>query len=255
MHCEKSKDRELFDKVAEDYARKDVVRSTAVVRRHKLVKCLEFLLKTRDSVGTILEIGCGVGAPSWHLEGFYDKYVGVDYSEKIIEQAQLHKVNENVRFIAADLLNLNIDVRADLVFADGVLHHISDLDKLMESLKSVAMPGAYFVAREPHRLNPIVRLLRWTRKRLDSSYSREQQFFKPAELVNLFEGHGFADISYEFMGFFSTPFGEVILKPEWLFAGVSRTAILIDSVLDKILPRFLKFMSWDVVVKARFPGA
>ena len=249
----KSKDHKLFNRIAQDYAKKDIVPSTAVVRKHKLIKSLDFLLDKKKGLGTILEIGCGVGAPSWHLEGCYDEYVGVDCSEKIIEQAELQKRNSKVKFIVSDLSNLNINLKADLIFADGVLHHITDLDILMKSLKSVAMPGAYFVAREPHRMNPIVRFLRWIRKKVDASYSEEQHFFKPSELVDLLKRNDFEDISCKFIGFFSTPFGEVILKPHWLFLRISKLTVLIDSFLEAILPHFLKSMSWDVVVRAKFP--
>jgi len=248
-----SKDHELFDRIAHDYAKKDRVQSTAMVRKHRLMTCLDFLPDKKKNLGTIVEIGCGVGAPSWHLEGHYDKYVGIDYSEELIKQAELQKTSKRVTFIVADVLNLNINLKGNLIFADGVLHHIPDLDTLMKSLKSVAIPSAYFVAREPHRVNPIVRFLRWTRKKVDASYSKEQRFFKPSELVDLLKRNNFEDISYKYIGFFSTPFGEVILKPQWFFSKISKLVIFVDSLLDKILPNSLKFMSWDVVVRAKFP--
>lgn len=253
MESRQSKDHELFNRIAGDYARKDVVQSTAVVRKHKLIKSVDFLLSEEKGLGTILDIGCGVGAPSWFLEGHYDTYIGIDCSEKLIEQAELHKKSSSVRFVVADLTNMEIDANADVVLAVGVLHHITELDAVMTSIKNVAKPGAYFVAIEPHRMNPFVQLLRRIRKRIDSSYSEEQRFFKPSELVDLLEKNGFEDISYKFHGFISTPFGEVILKPQWLFSRISQAAVFFDSVLDRILPTFLKFMSWNVIIRARFP--
>lgn len=247
------KDRELFNKIAEDYAGKDTVQSTAIVRKHRLIKCLGFLLEKKENIGTLFEIGCGVGAPSWHLDGLYDKYVGIDHSAALIKQAELRKKSSKVSFIAADLLNLKISLKADVIFADGVLHHITDLDMLMKSLKTVAAPGAYFVAREPHSMNPIVQFMRWTRKKIDPSYSKDQCFFKPSRLIDLLAKHDFEEISYKYIGFLSTPFGEVILKPQWLFLRLAKLTILIDSVFDNILPQFLKFLSWNMVVMAKFP--
>jgi len=251
--AQQSKDHELFDRIAQDYVKKDVVQSTAIVRKHRLITCMDFLPDKKKNLGTIIEIGCGVGAPSWHLEGYYDRYIGIDYSEELIKQAKLQKTSDRVTFIVADVLNLNMNLKGNLIFADGVLHHIPDLDTLMKSLKGVAMPGAYFVAREPHRMNPVVQFLRWIRKKVDASYSKEQRFFKPSELVDLLKRNNFEDISYKFIGFFSTPLGEVVLKPQWFFLRVSKLAILVDSLFDKILPNFLKFISWDVVVRAKFP--
>lgn len=253
MEPRKAKDQNLFNRIATDYAKKDVTASTAIVRKHKQIKSLDFLLNTKKNLGTIVEIGCGVGAPSWHLEGYYDEYIGVDYSQGLIEQANLQKKTDKAHFVAADLINLALDTKADIVFAVGVLHHVTELDTMMESLKHIAKPEAYFVAIEPHRLNPIVQFMRWIRKKVDKSYSEDQIFFKPSELVDLLNRNGFEEISYRFDGFFSTPFGEVILKPQWLFSRISKAAVFIDSMLDKILPNFLKFMSWSVIVRAKFP--
>lgn len=253
MESKQAKNHELFDRIAGDYAKKDVVRSTAVVRKHKLLKSVDFLLGSEKGLGTIIDIGCGVGAPSWFLDGHYDTYIGIDYSEKLIEQAELQKRSDKASFVAVDLTNMQLDVEADVVLAVGVLHHITELDAVMTSIKGIAKPGAYFVAIEPHRMNPIAQLMRGVRKKVDTSYSEDQCFFKPSELVDLLERNGFEDISYKFNGFISTPFGEVILNPQWLFSRISQMAVFIDSVLDKILPGFLKFMSWNVIIRAKFP--
>lgn len=256
MQQRQAEDQKLFDTIAKDYAKKDLVESTAVVRKYKLVTALAHLLSTGKNLGTVLDIGCGAGAPAWYLDSLYNKYIGLDYSEKLIEQARLFKKNDKSHFIAADVTGLDentIDPKADLVLAVGVLHHLTNPDALMKSLKKAAKPGAHFVAIEPHRMNPLVQMLRAIRKKVDSSYSSDQCFFKPAELIDLLQRNGIENVSYKYHGFFATPFGEVILKPQWLFANVSRLTVSIDSLLDKILPRCMKRMSWCVIVRATFP--
>jgi len=256
MEQRQAADQQLFDNIAKNYAKKDLVKSTAIVRKHKLVTALDFLLSTGKSLGTVLDIGCGVGAPGWHLEELYDKYIGLDHSEKLIEQAELYKKNDRSHFIVGDVINLDTETtgeKADLVLAVGVLHHLTDPDALMKSLKTVAKPGAHFVAIEPHRMNPFVQFLRMIRKKIDSSYSSDQYFFKPVELIDLLQRNGLEETSYKYHGFFATPFGEVILKPQWLFANIAKLTVSIDSFLDKVLPQFIKRMSWCVIVRATFP--
>lgn len=257
MDSKQAADRELFNTIAGDYAQKDIVKSTATVRKYKLFSALDFLLKTENSFGTILDIGCGVGAPSWFLEGTYDKYIGLDHSEKLIEYARSKKTSDKADFMVADLMNLDpqkVGVQADLILAVGVLHHVEKPDVLIESAKKVAGPGAYFVAIEPHRMNPFIQCLREIRKKIDHSYSSDQYYFKPSELVNLLNKNGLRAVSYKYHGFFSTPFGEVILRPQWIFAKLAKLTVMIDSVLDRILPGFLKVMSWSVIVRAEFPN-
>ncbi len=94
--------------------------------------------------------------------------------------------------------------------------------------------------------------MRWVRGRVDASYSREQVFFSARELGELCARHGVQEPSVQYVGFLSTPFAEVILKPEWIFLPVSRLATAADIWLGRHLPRWLGWMSFKVVVRGRF---
>lgn len=151
-----AKDQQLFNQIASQYAQKDIVPSTAVVRKNELETCLRYALASHTArsfsgspakLGTLLEIGCGVGAPSWHLRGLYQEYIGVDYSDKLVEIGRKLAVGPEARFYVSDVKKLDLPVKADTVLSLGVLHHMTELPKVMEALKRVGKPGALLVAK------------------------------------------------------------------------------------------------------------
>jgi SAM-dependent methyltransferase len=250
----RERDRRLFDSIASAYGRKDVIPVSRIPREAMLMEALRPLLADGKNLGRILDIGCGVGAPAKFLHGSYSGYRGVDHSEKLIAAARdFNKENSRAQFLAADIGDVPDDWGgADLVLSLGALHHIADLDTVMGRLTELARPGGFLVVVEPQRGNPLIQVMRWVRCRLDPAYSRDQVFFSVRELLDLFGRHGVGDPSVQYVGFFSTPFAEVILRPAWLFLPLSRLATSVDRWLGRHLPSWLGWLSFKVVVRGRF---
>jgi SAM-dependent methyltransferase len=248
-------DRELFDRIAANYARKDTVGSTSHARQYQLICAVAPVLKEQGKVRLLFEMACGVGASAKYLRGRYDRYIGIDYSEKLIEAARIfNKDNPQAEFITANIKDADIGSdKADIILAVGALHHMIDIPKVMTSLKKIAKPGAFFVAIEPQRGNPAVQFLRRTRTKIDKSYSEKQLYFSRQELINMMADNGMTDIETEYQGYFSPPFAQVILKPQFVFIPMSGAAVLIDKAFDKILPGFLRIFSWNIMLRCRFP--
>lgn len=247
-------DRNLFDRIASRYARKDIVASSSLAREYQLLAAIRPVLDKVPNLGTIVDIGCGVGAPARYLSGYYERYIGIDQSTKMIEAAiAFNRDNPRVEFIAENVKSRDLPQNvADVILSDGVLHHIAELDEALDALFRIAKPGAFLAAREPQNGNPLLQALRWGRGIVDSSYSREQIFFSPRGLRELFSNHGVIDISAEFQGFLSTPFAQVVMHPQFLSVPLCRAAISIDRWLDARLPAPLKKLSFNIIVIGRF---
>jgi SAM-dependent methyltransferase len=253
--AQEERDRALFDRIAGRYARKDIVQSSALARRHQLFMALRPLLTQTTSLGVIVDIGCGLGASAKYLTGYYTRYIGIDHSAELVKAATLfHEGNPNVEFIAADILNVNLPPHtADLILSDGGLHHMPDLDTVMTCLRRLAKPGAWFVAREPQNGNPFIQSMRWLRGRLDGDYSTEQQFFSETQIRELCRRHGLQQVDVSLQGFFIPPFAQVILNPQAISVPLSRLANHLDHTLNTYLPRPLRRLSFNLVVIGRFP--
>jgi len=252
------KDRLLFDKIALDYAKKDKVKSTRIARKYQLMNIVKKKLFGADGLGVLVDVACGVGAPATYLLNKYNKYYGIDQSFELINQAKnFNKDLLGVKFIISNIKDLKLndldDCMSDTVLAVGALHHMTDLNKVLNSLKNIANSGSCFLGIEPNRSNFFIQFLRWLRAKIDKSYSGDQHYFSKKELNELFERNGFKNIQLTYQGYFSPPFAQVIIKPAWLGVFLSHLAVRLDGFLDEKMPSFLRPLSWSIIIYAEFP--
>jgi len=81
----------------------------------------------------IIELGCGAGQLAHYLmDNKYCNYLGIDFSNKAIEQAIKTVGN---KFIVKDLLSYNIDLNYDTIIALEFFEHI-EYKKVLTNLKS-----------------------------------------------------------------------------------------------------------------------
>ena len=95
----------------------------------------EFSLKDTES---ILDLGCGDGVLTANLAQLVPngKVVGIDASEGMIKEAKKIKL-ENLSFIQADINNLQLNEKFDVVFSNATLHWIKDQRKLISTILSL----------------------------------------------------------------------------------------------------------------------
>ncbi len=249
------RDQTLYDTFAQQQARKDILPASSLARRSQLFSALAPVLAQSLNLGTIVEIGCGIGAPAQYLRGHYDRYIGLDHSTQMIGAAHAFNANATqAEFITANAKLMPLPPHtADLILSIGALHHMSELDAVMQALSRLAKPGAWLVVREPQRANPLIQGLRWLRTRLDGSYSEEQIFFSQQELIGLCQRHQMSDISVEYQGYFTPPFAQVVLSPQAVTVPLSHLADKVDNWLHGRLPPLFSQLSFNLVVRAKFP--
>jgi len=246
------RDRALFDRIAADYCRKDLVPASRLARRQRLRRTLTAIPATNGI--SILEAGCGAGFSAAHLRGCYATYHGIDYSEQLIRYAQLHNGSREATFEVANIHTYRPRRLFDVVLMIGVLHHLDRLDEALRGMVGWLKPGGWLAANEPHPGNPLVRAARLVRKRVDSSYSSAQRELSANQLRAALEAAGFVDVRIRPQGLFSTPFAEVVLRPQAATYPVSAIACWADSALEAILGRALRCATWNLVAAGRRPG-
>lgn len=249
-------DQELFDQISDHYAKKDVVRSTKMARSAIVRRAVRPVLGQVGTLGTVLDIGCGIGAQLEYLDENFEKYIGVDYSENLIEIGrQRYGHIPNAEFLVANIKDPSLaENTADTILAVGALHHMQDLNEVFEALGRIAKPGAHFIAIEPQRGNPLIQFMRRIRMLVDSHYSSDQQFFSYKELENLFDGSPITDIRLEYQGFLTPPFAQVGISPQMIFRPLSQVACTIEPVAETLCFGPLGILSWNIVAYGRFAG-
>lgn len=99
----------------------------------------------------ILDAGCGTGNLSHELARAFpeSKVVGVDFSEPSIVVAKRNYTRNNIEYHVANLehsLPLAKDIKADLVYCQGVIHHLANpLDALKNIRNQMAENGEGFI--------------------------------------------------------------------------------------------------------------
>lgn len=246
------RDRELFDRIAEEYCRKDLLPATRIARKCRLTQTLR--VAKLNSTRALLEVGCGAGFAATYLNGKFGSFVGVDYSEQLIEYANEYNHVPNAEFVTSNIKDFDATSTFDVVFAIGLLHHLDDLQTLMGDMTKMLKPGGWLIANEPQPANPIISLARKVRKKIDANYSSDQRELSSSELRDAYNAAGLEDIRIIPQGFFSTPFAEVPLKPQLLMAPVAAVATAVDKCIE-CLPAFLTSkLSWNLVVAGRRPA-
>jgi len=241
-------DRRLFDNIAAGYVRKDLTPYCRIARKLRLDRTLKHLPKP---IRGILEVGCGAGFAADYLQGAYQSFTGLDYSENLIAYANEYNASDNCRFICTNVRDFDSDETFQVILIIGVLHHIPQPKQVLEALKLKLDPNGVIVVNEPQRGNPLINLFRRIRKRIDSSYSIDQVEFTEQELVSMFESCGFMVRSFP-QGVLSTPLAETRFLPVIIGLPLAWLARLLDPMLEMLLSiPLLRRMAWNIVVEAR----
>jgi ubiquinone/menaquinone biosynthesis C-methylase UbiE len=130
-----------------------------------------------EGVGSVLEVGCGIGMVSAHLAERYGmKVAGTDYDpEQVALAKQKFPEKENLSFQVADAANLPFeDNEFDMVLSFMVLHHIGKWVQALEEISRVLRPGGYYLFNDLALSSPkFARLLRRIFKNYGSYTAKE----------------------------------------------------------------------------------
>lgn len=239
------KDKALFDAISPKYLEKDLAPQSAVARKHRLLSSLQNVAFDKDT--RVLEEGCGAGFSVQYLDKPYAEYVGVDYSQGLIDYANQFNSSPKAQFVCANIKEYEPKEKFDVIFMIGVLHHFDDMQGILRHIVSLVKPGGVLVANEPQSSNPLIQSLRKLRTKTDASYSDDQIQLLPEDLKNLYESVGLKDVYVFGQGFFSTPFAEVVLRPRGVFNTLAALSIRLDYLLVKNQSRFIKKTAWNLV--------
>ena len=106
-----------------------------------LAKRLEKTIK--NSVESIIDVGCGTGLCAGALRQFSDRIVGVDISPKMLEKAKEKSIYSKV--ICQDILSLSSEEKFDIAVAADVFTYFRDVKLPLEKMRSVVKDKGYIL--------------------------------------------------------------------------------------------------------------
>jgi ubiquinone/menaquinone biosynthesis C-methylase UbiE len=99
-----------------------------------------FMKNLSSSKCAALDIGCGSGILAFELARFYDRVVGIDISEKMLEIARYKRAAPNIEYIQMDVSCLEFDRQFDLIVSAATFHHLKHLPSTLQSIKKLLKP-------------------------------------------------------------------------------------------------------------------
>ncbi len=117
-----SRSAELYDRYS--YIQKEVAK-----------KLLEFI--EEGNCKNILDLGCGTGDFTAKLQNKFPEaqITAVDLSGRMLDIAARKKGNENVKFIRADLADLQLETSFDLITGNACLQWVKDIKAVIQNYK------------------------------------------------------------------------------------------------------------------------
>lgn len=100
----------------------------------------------------VLDLGCGYG---WHCrylkENGASSVVGIDLSEKMLEQARAQNNLEGIEYRQAAIEDISFQKNEfDLVFSSLAFHYVEDFSSICKTVYQVLKPGGHFVFSMEH---------------------------------------------------------------------------------------------------------
>ena len=142
-----------------------------------------------EPFGVLLDIGCGTGIYFEALAGHGREIHTLDASEAMVDVAcRFCRTNglDHVHPVvgAAEALPYG-DARFDAVVALDTLHHVGEMEAVLDEVFRVLKPGGVFLVFEPNILNPLM----WVAHVLPGEERRALCRNRPATLCALLETH------------------------------------------------------------------
>lgn len=239
-------DKSLFNRIADDYSKKDTYPITKLARKHE-IEMLLYIINSKykkSKFDNVIEIGCGVGANSEYLMPFVNNYTGVDYSSELIKIAKQKYQKQNIKFICKNVKDIELNEVFDLIIGVGFLHHIAGIDKILKKIKTIGNDNSIYLFAEPQNGNPLINLMRKMRKLMDKNYSKNQKYFSKKELSDILTRNGYCIELIRYHIYLSGPFSQIILKPRFIFMFIAKIILKVDTILNKI---FNNRLSWAIL--------
>ncbi len=119
------------------------------ISQQEKYKTLKFFTENLsiDKISNVIDLGCGTGRFSGALSELFDaNVVGIDPSEKMLNQARIKHQNISFKIASGEQLPLD-ESTTDMIFMSMVLHHLNDHQKTVSECHRVLRPDGVVCIR------------------------------------------------------------------------------------------------------------
>jgi SAM-dependent methyltransferase len=134
-------------------------------RAEKIIEMIKDL-----HISNFIDLGCLPPMTEYFAEKLDCKGIGVNISKKVIKSFK--DKNGKVKYIVADVEQLNLRKKFDLVICGELIEHVFDVDKFVEKIKDMMHENSYLLLTTPNLaslFNRISLLLGWQPRGINPS--------------------------------------------------------------------------------------
>ena len=197
----------------------------------------------------VLEYGCAKGEKSLRWARAGARVKGIDISGKAVEAANERARAESLpaEFFAMDAEAMTLpDASFDVVFGEGILHHL-DLKKACREIARVLRPGGRALFVEPLGHNPALRLYR----KLTPNMRTVDEHPLVRSDLEIFRRHfGQVEVTY----FHLSTMAAILLRKSPLFDPALSLLHKLDEAVMKLVEP-MRFWAWIAVIEMAEPRA
>lgn len=207
--------RKFFDQAAEKYNEDRTLSGGRLFNEYIEIPCTLQLVGNHSSQVSVLDIGCGIGAYSYHFGRLGCDVTGIDISKKMINICKSKCAEfDNVSFVRSSLRDFNPTKKYDIIVGGFMLGYFENLEESLKKIECCLKKDGVAVLSmlHPVRLSSINRTL--------FSYSVEKYFDEKYYKTDL-----------------SMDFGEIELRKwnlEDIFTNLSNTTLYVDQIKEPI---------------------
>jgi SAM-dependent methyltransferase len=195
----------------------------------------------------VLEIGCGRGEIARQLAAKTGmQIVGLDRSERFVNEARANTSADNVRFELGDFTTTTLPGSPfDYIVGNGILHHLYfDLDASLRKIRRLLSSDGRIIFLEPNLHNPYVYLIfSYAALRRRAKLEPDEMAFTKSYIARRLRVAGFYDAIIQYRDFLVPGTPDVLIKP----------VVRVGDVAER-LPA-LKHLSQSLLISARSSGA
>jgi len=111
----------------------------------------------------VLDFGCGPGSFFSVLSPLCQELYGIDVVPAFIDAANAHSINAGLKNASAhtyeELVNRVDHEYFDVVLMLDVIHHVENVNEVMNRAKRMLKPNGHLIVFEPNRRNPLLALM------------------------------------------------------------------------------------------------
>lgn len=221
---------------------KNSVGSNKIISRYNFTyfNAIQVINKHISRRSNVLDIGCGVGTLTFYVASLGNNVLGIDVSDKAIISAKITKkilkLNKNVKFKAADFVELDINKKFDTVYMFEVLEHVVDDKKALTKIRSLLKINGLFIMSSPSSNAPLYKLGLLSKFDRDVGHLRR---YTQERLKKLIESVGFEVIDTKLTegllrnALYTNKIGSFILK--FIRGPISNLVVYLDKIFVYLL--------------------